>query len=387
MSELDLTTDAPSSTPKVNLLGLTREQLEQFFVEIGEKKFRSQQIMKWVHHFGVDSFDDMQNVGKELKEKLKARAEIIAPTVTQFKESSDGTRKWVVQLDAKNSVETVFIPDGKRGTLCVSSQVGCALDCSFCSTGKQGFQRDLTVAEIIAQVWIAHRSFGTPEHKGARHITNIVMMGMGEPLLNFENVINAMHLMRDDLGYGIARKRLTLSTSGVVPKMYELYDRIDVALAVSLHAANDELRNELVPINKKYPLKELMKACHAYVDRATDSRRVTIEYVLLEGVNDNFEQAYELIELLRTLPCKINLIPFNPFPHNPYKKPNGMRVRAFQEVLQKAGFVSPIRTTRGDDIDAACGQLVGQVQDKTRRSERWQAKINPEVVEVRPAKG
>ena len=256
MSEQGLTTENSSSSPKVNLLGLTREQLEQFFVDIGEKKFRSQQIMKWIHHFGVDNFDDMQNVGKDLKAKLTMRAEIVAPTVTQFKESTDGTRKWVVQLDSKNSVETVFIPDGKRGTLCVSSQVGCALDCSFCSTGKQGFQRDLTVAEIIAQVWIAHRSFGTPEHKGARHITNVVMMGMGEPLLNFENVINAMHLMRDDLGYGIAKKRLTLSTSGVVPQMYELYDRIDVALAVSLHAPNDELRNELVPINKKYPLKE-----------------------------------------------------------------------------------------------------------------------------------
>jgi len=316
MSELKQT---EPNQPKVNLLGLTRAELEQFFVEIGEKKFRSQQIMKWVHHFGVDNFDDMKNVGKALKEKLKAVAEIVAPKVTHFQESTDGTRKWVVQLDSKNSIETVFIPDGKRGTLCVSSQVGCALDCSFCSTGKQGFQRDLTVAEIIAQVWIAHRSFGTPENRGVRHITNVVMMGMGEPLLNFDNVVNAMQLMKDDLGYGIAKKRLTLSTSGVVPKMYELYDKIDVALAVSLHAPNDALRDELVPVNKKYPLAELIKACRAYVDKFGDSRRVTIEYVLLEGVNDTFEHAYELIELLRPVPCKINLIPFNPFPHNPYK--------------------------------------------------------------------
>ncbi|PCJ33533.1 MAG: 23S rRNA (adenine(2503)-C(2))-methyltransferase RlmN [Moraxellaceae bacterium] len=382
MSELKQT---EPNQPKVNLLGLTRAELEQFFVEIGEKKFRSQQIMKWVHHFGVDNFDDMKNVGKELKAKLKNVAEIVAPRVTHFQESTDGTRKWVVQLDSKNSIETVFIPDGKRGTLCVSSQVGCALDCSFCSTGKQGFQRDLTVAEIIAQVWIAHRSFGTPENRGVRHITNVVMMGMGEPLLNFDNVVNAMELMKDDLGYGIAKKRLTLSTSGVVPKMYELYDKIDVALAVSLHAPNDALRDELVPVNKKYPLAELIKACRAYVDKFGDSRRVTIEYVLLEGVNDTFEHAYELIELLRPVPCKINLIPFNPFPHNPYKRPNGMRVRAFQEVLQKAGYVSPIRTTRGDDIDAACGQLVGLVEDRTKRSERWQATIESQVVEVRPA--
>lgn len=279
-------------------------------------------------------------------------------------------------------METVFIPEGKRGTLCVSSQVGCALDCSFCSTGKQGYMRDLTVAEIIGQVWLANKSFGVPENKGHRNITNVVMMGMGEPLLNFDNVVSSMEIMKDDLSYGVSKKRVTLSTSGVVPKMYELYDAIDVSLAVSLHAPNDELRDELVPINKRYPLKELMKACREYTDRYKDGRRVTMEYVLLDGVNDTFEHAYELIELLKAVPSKINLIPFNPFPHAPYKKPNNMRVRAFQEVLLKAGYVTTVRTTRGDDIDAACGQLVGQVQDRTRRSSQWQEKIQPKMIDV-----
>jgi len=369
--------------PKVNLLGLTRPALEQFFVEIGEKPFRAQQIMKWIHHFCVNNFDDMTNIGKALREKLIQKAEIVAPEVTLFHESTDGTRKWVVRVDEKNSVETVFIPDGKRGTLCVSSQVGCSLDCSFCSTGKQGFQRDLSISEIIGQVWIANRSFGIPKNRGSRTITNIVMMGMGEPLLNFDNVIDAMDIMKDDLGYGVSKKRLTLSTSGVVPKMYELYDKIDVALAVSLHAPNDVLRNDLVPINRKYPLEELMRACRAYVAKFQDSRKVTMEYVLLEGVNDTFEHAKELITLLNDVPCKINLIPFNPFPHSSYKKPNGLRTRAFQEALQKAGYIATIRTTRGDDIDAACGQLVGQVQDRTRRNERWQAKIEPQTINIR----
>ncbi|NPU94633.1 MAG: 23S rRNA (adenine(2503)-C(2))-methyltransferase RlmN [Gammaproteobacteria bacterium] len=362
-------------TGKTNLLALNRPQMEAFFESIGEKKFRAHQVMKWVHFFGVNDFEAMSNLGKVLRTRLAEVAEIRAPEIALQSFSEDGTRKWVVRLDNGNCVETVFIPDGERGTLCVSSQVGCALDCSFCSTGKQGFQRDLTVDEIIGQVWLAHRSFGVPDNRGHRHITNVVMMGMGEPLLNFENVITAMEIMKDDLGYGVAKKRVTLSTSGIVPKMYELYDRIDVALAVSLHAPNDELRNELVPVNKKYPLADLIAACKEYVTKFNDSRRVTMEYVLLDGVNDKFEHAEQLIELLKDVPSKINLIPFNPFPSSGYKRPNGLRIRAFQERLQKAGFVTTIRTTRGEDIDAACGQLVGQVQDRTRRAEQWQAKI------------
>ncbi len=361
---------------KHNLLGMTRPQLEAFFLELGEKKFRAQQVMKWIHFYGVDSFDAMTNLSKKLRDKLSEVAQIQAPQIETANYSKDGTRKWVVRVDSGNCVETVFIPDGNRGTLCVSSQVGCALDCSFCSTGKQGFMRDLSVAEIIGQVWLANKSFGVQENRGARNITNVVMMGMGEPLLNFDNVVAAMEIMKDDLGYGVAKKRVTLSTSGIVPRMYDLYDAIDVSLAVSLHAPNDHLRNELVPVNKRYPLHELMAACKHYVQRYTDGRRVTMEYVLLEGVNDHFEHAYELIDLLKDVPSKINLIPFNPFPHAPYKKPNGLRIRAFQEVLQKAGFVTTVRTTRGDDIDAACGQLVGQVLDRTRRSEQWQAQIS-----------
>ncbi len=358
----------------MNLLGMNRSQLEDFFESIGEKRFRAHQVMKWIHFFGVESFDSMTNVGKALRDKLSQVAEIKGPQVVLEHFSEDGTRKWVVELDSGNRVETVFIPDGQRGTLCVSSQVGCSLDCSFCSTGKQGFQRDLTIAEIVGQMWVAQRSFGAPKNKGVRNITNVVMMGMGEPLLNFENVVTAMEIMKDDLGYGVAKKRVTLSTSGVVPKMYELYDRIDVALAVSLHAPNDTLRNELVPINKKYPLNELIAACKQYVKQFPDSRRVTMEYVLINGVNDKFEHAEQLITLLQDVPSKINLIPFNPFPNSGYKRPNGLRIKAFQDRLMKAGFVTTIRTTRGDDIDAACGQLVGKVQDRTRRAERWQAK-------------
>lgn len=364
------------ATGKVNLLGLTRPELESFFISLGEKPFRAHQVMKWIHFFGVDNFDSMTNLGKALREKLQATAEIAAPEVSYHGISKDGTRKWVIKLDNGNAVETVFIPDGNRGTLCVSSQVGCSLDCSFCSTGKQGFQRDLTIAEIVAQVWVANRSFGVPDNKGHRHITNVVMMGMGEPLLNIDNVIPAMEIMRDDLGYGVAKKRVTLSTSGVVPKMYELFDRIDVSLAVSLHAPNNALRNELVPVNRKYPLEELLAACRHYVDKFNDGRRVTMEYVLLENVNDTFAHAEELIDILQDVPSKINLIPFNPFPHAHYKRPNGYRVRAFQDALIKAGYVTTVRTTRGDDIDAACGQLVGQVQDRTRRQEQWSQQVS-----------
>lgn len=357
---------------KVNLLDLSRSKMEAFFVNIGEKKFRAQQLLKWIHHDCVDDFDSMTNVSKALREKLKKVAEIRGPEVVSSHFSEDGTCKWVVRVNSGSCVETVYIPEGNRGTLCVSSQAGCSLDCSFCSTGKQGFNSDLTVAEIIGQVWVAARYFGNVPAKIDRRITNVVMMGMGEPLMNFDNVVDSMNLMMDDLGYGLSKRRVTLSTSGVVPMLRKLGEVTDVSLAVSLHAPNDELRNQLVPINRKYPLVELMDAIDFYMNALPDNRRVvTIEYVLLAGVNDQQEHTEQLIKLLKDVPCKINLIPFNTFPHSGYERPSGNAIRRFQEALQQAGFNATVRRTRGDDIDAACGQLVGQVNDKTRRSQRY----------------
>ncbi|KIZ48290.1 50S rRNA methyltransferase [Pseudomonas oryzihabitans] len=360
-----------TATDKVNLLGLTQPQLESFFESIGEKRFRAGQVMKWIHHFGIDDFDAMSNLGKALKEKLKAAAEIRGPEVVSEDISRDGTRKWVIRVASGSCVETVYIPQNGRGTLCVSSQAGCALDCSFCSTGKQGFNSNLTAAEVIGQVWIANKSFGSVPAKIDRAITNVVMMGMGEPLLNFDNVVAAMRIMMDDLGYGISKRKVTLSTSGVVPMIEELAKQIDVSLALSLHAPNDELRNELVPVNRKYPLAMLLDACQRYIGQLGEKRVLTIEYTLLKDVNDLPEHALQMIELLRNVPCKINLIPFNPFPHSGYERPSKNATRRFQELLQQAGFNVTVRTTRGDDIDAACGQLVGQVMDRTRRSQRY----------------
>ena len=359
-----------ATTGKTNLLGLTQPEMEKFFDSIGEKRFRAGQVMKWIHHFGVDDFDAMTNVSKALRDKLKAIAEVRGPEVVSEDISSDGTRKWVVRVASGSCVETVYIPQGKRGTLCVSSQAGCALDCSFCSTGKQGFNSNLTVAEVIGQVWIANKSFGSVPATIDRAITNVVMMGMGEPLLNFDNVIAAMHLMMDDLGYGISKRRVTLSTSGVVPMIDELSKHIDVSLALSLHAPNDELRSQLVPINKKYPLKMLLESCRNYMSSLGEKRVLTVEYTLLKGVNDHVDHAVQMIELLKDTPCKINLIPFNPFPHSGYERPSNNAIRRFQELLQQAGYNVTVRTTRGEDIDAACGQLVGQVNDRTRRSSR-----------------
>lgn len=374
---------------KVNLLGLTQAKLDAFFEELGEKRFRAGQVMKWIHHFGVDNFDDMTNVSKALREKLKARAEIRGPDVVSEDISADGTRKWVVRVASGSCVETVYIPQNGRGTLCVSSQAGCALDCSFCSTGKQGFNSDLSAAEIIGQVWIANKSFGTVPAKVDRAITNVVMMGMGEPLLNFDNVIDAMTLMMDDLGYGISKRKVTLSTSGVVPMIDKLGEVTDVALALSLHAPNDALRNQLVPLNKKYPLAVLLPACNKYIAGLGEKRYLTIEYTLLKDVNDRPEHARELIELLRDTPCKINLIPFNPFPHSGYERPSNNAIRRFQELLQDAGYNVTVRTPRGEDIDAACGQLVGQVMDRTRRSERYIAvrQLADEQPDVAPPTG
>ncbi len=370
---------------KTNLLGLTQGEMESFFDRIGEKRFRAGQVMKWIHHFGVEDFDAMSNLGKALREKLSACAEIRGPEIVSQDISSDGTRKWVVRVASGSCVETVYIPQGGRGTLCVSSQAGCALDCSFCSTGKQGFNSDLTAAEIIGQVWIANKSFGTVPAKIDRAITNVVMMGMGEPLLNFDNVVPAMQVMMDDLGYGISKRKVTLSTSGVVPMIDKLATVTDVSLALSLHAPNDELRNQLVPLNKKYPLEVLLASCRRYIEGLGEKRFLTVEYTLLKDVNDQPEHAAQMIALLKDFPCKINLIPFNPFPHSGYERPSNNAIRRFQDLLHKAGFNVTVRTTRGDDIDAACGQLVGQVQDRTRRSERYIAvrQLGSEAVEPR----
>ena len=361
-----------ATNQKTNLLGLTKSQMETFFESIGEKRFRAGQLMKWIHHFGVDDFDAMSNISKALREKLKQTAIIQGPEVVSQDISADGTRKWVIRVASGSCVETVYIPQAGRGTLCVSSQAGCALDCSFCSTGKQGFNSDLTAAEIIGQVWVANKSFeGSVPATVDRAITNVVMMGMGEPLLNFDNVVASMNLMMDDLGYGISKRKVTLSTSGVAPMIDKLAEHTDVALALSLHAPNDELRNQLVPINKKYPLAVVLDSCKRYMEQLGEKRYLTIEYTLLKDVNDLPEHATQMISLLRNVPCKINLIPFNPFPHSGYERPSNNSIHRFKEILIEAGYNVTVRITRGEDIDAACGQLVGNVQDRTRRSERY----------------
>lgn len=376
---------------KTNLLGMTQAQLADYFKSIGEKPFRATQVIKWIYQQGVTDFEQMTNLSKGLRDKLALNACVTPPKVIHRQYSEDGTRKWVFEVTGGSLVETVLIPadDSKengRKTLCVSSQVGCALDCSFCSTGKQGFERDLTAAEILGQLWVANASYMTDDQDslaGVDHslwdnqVTNVVMMGMGEPLLNYKPVVSSMELMLSDHAYGLSKRRVTLSTSGVAPKMYQLAQDIDVALAISLHAPNDELRNELVPINKKYPLSELMAAARNYVFDVNPrhKKHVTIEYVMLDGVNDSNEHAEQLVALLGDLPSKVNLIPFNPFPHAGYEKSSNNRIHAFSNILSEAGFVCTIRQTRGDDIDAACGQLVGQVADRTRRSAAWQQSI------------
>ena len=373
MPDALIATTAPAS--KVNLLGMTRAQLESFFTEIGEKKFRAQQVMKWIHHQGVRDFQEMTNLGKALRDRLSQTAEITPPIIDSQQDSADGTRKWAIKVAGGALVEAVLIPEGDRATLCVSSQVGCSLDCKFCSTGKQGFQRDLTAAEIIGQVWLAIDSYDGWQAGKGRVVTNVVMMGMGEPLLNFDNVVSSMELMCDDLAYGLSKRKVTLSTSGVVPALDQLADLSDVSLAISLHAPNDAIRDQIVPINKRYPIAKLLSSARAYIDAQTDKKRVvTIEYTLLAGVNDQVEQARELAQLLDGYPCKINLIPFNDFPNSGFKRPSGNAVSRFWKVLMEAGFIVTVRTTRGDDIDAACGQLVGEVNDRTKRSARYRAK-------------
>ena len=363
-----------SSDPasKVNLLGLSRALMEGFFTELGEKRFRSEQVMKWIHHHGVRDFEQMTNLGRSLRERLEQVATIAPPEIADQQDSADGTRKWAIRVAGGALVEAVLIPEGDRATLCVSSQVGCSLDCKFCSTGKQGFQRDLTSAEIIGQVWLAIDSYDGWQSGKGRVVTNVVMMGMGEPLLNFDNVVAAMDLMTDDLAYGLSKRKVTLSTSGVVPALDQLAEFSDVSLAVSLHAPNDAVRDQIVPINRRYPIADLLASARRYIDAQPDKKRVvTIEYTLLAGVNDQPEHARELCELLEDYPCKINLIPFNDFPNSGFKRPSGNAVSRFWQVLVDAGFIVTVRTTRGDDIDAACGQLVGDVVDRTRRAARY----------------
>jgi 23S rRNA (adenine2503-C2)-methyltransferase len=353
----------------INLLNLDREALEAFFLAQGEKRFHGTQVFKWIHQQGVIDVAQMTNLSQRLRAKLSTEVVIKPPVIEEEFASGDGTIKWLIKLEDGNCIETVFIPENGRGTLCVSSQVGCALTCSFCSTGAQGFNRDLTVAEIIGQVWLAARQLSKLEGRHDKAITNVVMMGMGEPLYNFDNVISAMKMMMDDQGYGLSKYRVTLSTSGLVPKMIELAKLSQVSLAVSLHAPNNELRDQLVPINKKYPLEQLMDICRQYYP-SESKREVTMEYVMLAGVNDRIEHARQLIKLLQGVPAKINLIPFNPFPGTQYTRSSDEDINHFRDILIKAGFNTIVRKTRGDDIDAACGQLAGQFYDRTKRSLR-----------------
>jgi 23S rRNA (adenine2503-C2)-methyltransferase len=349
----------------VNLLDFDADGLTAWFAQQGEKPFRARQVLHWVHQFGQDQFAAMTDIAKSLREKLEQTAAVAPPPLISDRMSDDGTHKFLFDVGGGNAVESVFIPEDDRGTLCISTQAGCALDCAFCSTGKQGFNRNLTTAEIIGQLWQANRALGV-KPKEERAISNVVLMGMGEPLANFDNVVHALRLMLDDHAYGLSRRRVTVSTSGIVPAIDRLGDTVPVALAVSLHAPDDALRNELVPLNRKYPLAELMAACRRYLEKSPRDF-ITFEYVMIDGVNDGDAHARALLQLTRTVPCKFNLIPFNPFPHSGFKRSSHERIRRFQEILIEAGYVATVRKTRGDDIDAACGQLAGQVKDKSRR--------------------
>lgn len=349
---------------KINLLDFDRQGLQRFFADIGEKPFRATQLMKWVYQQEITDFDLMTNFSKDLRAYLGTHCQLNFPEIALEKQASDGTIKWLLKMSCGNRVETVFIPEQNRGTLCVSSQVGCALACSFCSTAQQGFNRNLKTAEIIAQLSVAQQRLGAEQK-----ITNVVMMGMGEPLLNFDNVVAAMNLMMDDFAYGLSKRRVTISTSGVVPAMYRLTQACDVSMAVSLHAVRDDLRDQLVPINKKYPLQELLQACRHFVDFAP-RRHITFEYVMLDGINDSLADARAMLKLLHDVPCKINLIPFNPLPQSDYQCSPAQTIEQFRNILHRGGLVTTVRKTRGEDIDAACGQLVGKVEDKSRRAMR-----------------
>ena len=368
---------------KVNLLGLPLGKLEDFFDSIGEKKFRATQLIKWIHQEGQREFSKMTNLSKSLREILARKCEIKLPEIVSCDESSDGTKKWLIKVDGGSCIEMVFIPERERGTLCISSQVGCSLDCSFCATGKQGFHRDLTSAEIIGQLWLAADSFNQFLKNSPRKISNVVMMGMGEPLMNFDNVVDSMSLMLEDNAYGLSKRRVTLSTSGVLPMLDKLGDVIDVSLAISLHAPNDDLRNSLVPINKKYPISKFIDSARGYIEKMPDNhRKVTVEYTLIDKINDRSHHAKELAQLLKDLPCKINLIPFNEFEGSGYKKVTNTALNRFRDILVSEGYTVTVRTTRGDDIAAACGQLAGNVNDKTKRQKRFKDRIQ----DIQPVK-
>jgi len=370
----------------VNLLDFDAEGLVAYCGSLGEKPFRAKQLQRWIHQRGATDFDAMTDLAKSLRSKLATRAEITAPAITSDNISTDGTRKWLVDVGNGNAVETVYIPEETRGTLCISSQAGCAVNCRFCSTGKQGFNRNLSTAEIIGQLWMAEfalRQTRVQATASERVITNVVMMGMGEPLLNYDALLPALRLMLDDNAYGLSRRRVTVSTSGVVPMMDRLGADLPVALAVSLHAPNDALRDNLVPLNKKYPLHELMAACQRYL-RVAPRDFITFEYCMLDGVNDSDAHAHELVALTRDVPCKFNLIPFNPFPESGLLRSKSERIKHFAQVLMDAGLITTVRKTRGDDIDAACGQLAGAVQDRTRLAQRSGTASAGRVIEVHP---
>lgn len=364
---VDITSQQEAVVEKVDLLGMDRETMQAYFTEIGEKPFRAAQVMKWIHQHGVSDFDEMTDLSKALREKLKRIAQVRTPKIVAEQHSDDGTIKWLLEVDHHNCIETVFIPEKSRGTLCISSQVGCALECRFCSTGQQGFNRNLENWEIIAQMWVANKALGC-KPKEERRISNVVFMGMGEPLLNVTHVFPAARILMDDYAYGLSKRRVTISTAGVVPAIDKIKEEVDVSLAISLHAPNNPLRDILVPINQKYPLEELMPALHRFVEGGHSKKHVTVEYVMLDKVNDLPEHADQLIALLAGLPCKINLIPFNPFPNAEYKRSSNNAIHRFQQKLMDAGLNCTVRKTRGDDIDAACGQLAGKVKDRTKRT-------------------
>lgn len=368
---------------KINLLNFNRQGLRDYFASIDEKPFRADQLMKWIYQAGESDFEKMSNINKALRAKLQANCEIRAPEISEYQQATDGTIKFAIMLDGGQEVETVWIPETDRATLCVSSQVGCALECTFCSTAQQGFNRNLTVAEIIGQVWRVATFIGLSKDTSQRPITNVVMMGMGEPLLNLKNVVPAMDIMLDDFGFGLSKRRVTLSTSGVVPALDMLGDQIDVALAISLHAADNELRNEIVPVNKKYPIEEFLAAVRRYLAKSKANQgKVTVEYVMLSHINDSTDQAHALAKVLKDTPSKINLIPFNPYPGSPYSCSSNSRIDRFAKVLMNYGFTVVVRKTRGDDIDAACGQLVGDVVDRTKRLLKKQMQGQPISVRV-----
>ena len=353
-----------------NLLGLSRDKMKALFSELGEKPFRAQQIMQWLHQRGELELNAMTDISKSLRGQLEQSVDIRLPKIVADYPSDDGSHKWVIEVASGSRVEMVFIPEGGRGTLCVSSQAGCSLDCSFCATGKQGFNSNLTVAEIVGQVWLARQQLGGFEQGAERKVSNVVMMGMGEPLLNFEAVMDAVNIMMDDWAYGLSKRKVTISTSGVVPAIRRMKEFTDASLAVSLHAPNDALRSSIMPINKRYPIGELLDAVTDYMAGLQDKRMPVIEYTLIKGINDHRQHARELAQVLASFPCKINLIPFNPFSLSDYQRPSDSVIGNFREILQRAGFTVTVRTTRADDIGAACGQLVGDVEDQTRRQQR-----------------